>query len=184
MKKYLIGLIILLLVLTGCVSTSKACYEYMSTVEVTGDAGLWKTKHYVDEFGNPTNDGYIMTVALGKFTNSATNGSDLKVEVLCNENDAEIELLEYGKYPINVIGTSTINIKINFEGQTVNLGRGWFSESTKRITINNALPLFKALVEHEKVTMYITIDNYGKSTYLFDIYSAGFEYNYKEAFLK
>ena len=184
MKRYLIGLIVVLLCLTGCAST--AGYEYMNTVEVSGDAGLWETKYYVDNFKNPTDEAYITTTSIGTFTNSATNGSELIAKVIVNENNVEVELLEYGSYPINIIGNSLRNVKINFDGQTVNLGNAWFDSSTKRLLISNKkiVSLFQALVEHEKVTMYITIDNYGRSTYLFDIYSAGFEYNYKEAFLK
>lgn len=158
--------------------------DYMKTVEVTGDEGLWRVGDYVDNFKLPTGKHYIYTANTGVFTNSATNGSDLLVQVLCNENDVEINLLEYGSYPISVIEDNSINVMINANGKTIDLGFGKFNESTKRIKLNKVYPLFKALVENEVVKMYIEINDYGVSTYLFDIYSAGFEYNYHKAFLE
>lgn len=186
MKKIsLLICLVLLIVLVGCASLlNTKGSEYMKTIEVTGDEGLWRVGNYVDNFKNPTGEHYIYTTNTGVFTNSATNGSDLSVQLLCNENDVEIELLEYGSYPISVIGDNPISIMINVNGQTTYLGSGKFSESTKRIEFNNVYPLFKALVENKVVKMYIEINDYGRSTYLFDIYSAGFEYNYHKAFLE
>lgn len=186
MKKAYLILSVVLVLLVGCASLpNDKGSEYMKTVEVSGDEGLWRIGDFVDEFHNPTGEHYIYTANIGTFTNSATNGSDLTVTLICNMNDVELKLLEYGSFPISVIDNfPSINIRINVGGETIDLGSGEFSKSTKRITIHNVYPLFKALVENKVVKMYIEINDYGKSTYLFDIYSAGFEYTYHEAFLK
>lgn len=160
-------------------------YEYMAGIKPIGDNGAWLVKNYVDEFGNPTYNKYIATSTIGAFSNSATNGSELYVEILVNKNNVEIELLEYGSYPISVIGSSAyINVKMSVFGETIDVGEATFNKYTKRLTINNALPVFKTLAENSKVRMLITIDDYSLSKYLFDIDTAGFEYTYHEAFVK
>lgn len=179
--------VLTVVLLVGCASIvpSDAGYVYMSGITPAGDNGVWKAKSYVDEFRNPTDKRYIVTQSVGTFSNSATNGSKLYAEIIVNRNSVEINLLEYGSYPISVIGSdSSIDVRINVNGETIELGRAWFSESTKRLTIYNTLPLFKALVENPEITMLVTINDYGLSKYLFDINSAGFEYTYHEAFLK
>lgn len=160
-------------------------YEYMAGIKPIGDNGAWLVKNYVDEFGNPTNNIFISTSTIGAFSNSATNGSELYVEILVNKNNVEIELLEYGSYPISVIGSSAyINVKMSVFGETIDVGEATFNKYTKRLTINNALPIFKTFAENSKVRMLITIDEYNISKYLFDIDTAGFEYTYHEAFVK
>lgn len=186
MKKVLL-ITLMVVILTSCTSMipNNAGYEYMTTITPVGDNGVWKVKNYVDEFGNPTDNKYIATSTIGAFSNSATNGSELIAGILANKNDVEINLLEYGTYPISVIGSSaSINVKMSVNGETINVGNAIFLKGTKRLVINNALPVFKALVENPKVTMLITINDYGLSRYLFDIDSAGFEYTYHEAFIK
>lgn len=175
MKKVLFVLLLIIL-MVSCT---------MAGITPIGDNGVWLVKNYVDEFGNPTDNKYITTSTIGTFSNSATNGSELYVEILVNKNNVEIELLEYGSYPISVIGRSAyINVKMSVNGETIDVGEATFDKYTKRLTINNALPVFKALTENPNVRMLITIDDYSLSKYLFDIDSAGFEYTYHEAFVK
>ena len=43
----------------------------------------WQIDYYVDDFGDKTDEGFVYkTVKNGKFSNSATNGSDLVVKFL------------------------------------------------------------------------------------------------------
>ena len=57
----------------------------------------WKLKHYVDEFGDETDDKYINYVGIGTFSNTATTDSLLKVSILVDTNSGiAIKLYEYG----------------------------------------------------------------------------------------
>ncbi len=60
--------------------------------------GNWEIKYYVDDFGEPTKNGYITyhSRIIGEFSNSATSNSILSVVLLFNENDYNIKLYEYG----------------------------------------------------------------------------------------
>ncbi len=96
----------------------------------------------------------------------------------------EIQLLEYGSHPISVIGSKSITIKISADGKTIALGYGRYSESTRRITVEDSLTLFEALCESKDLAMYILIEDYGRDTYLFDIPTSGFAYAYNQAFIQ
>ena len=168
-------------------SNGEQPYNYMSELEVTGDNGKWDIDCYVDDFGNDTSNKYIYTNTTGTFTNSATNGSNLSVKILCNKNTMSINLLEYGRYPLSLIEDyPKIEMKINYDGQTKEFTGLQYDSSTKRIVINdtyNVRRLYQAFVENPKVKMLITIKDYNTSTYLFEINTAGFEYTYQQAFV-
>lgn len=62
--------------------------------------GIWKIDRFVDEFGDYTNEYHIRNDKFikGKFSNSATDNSDLLVLLLISDNnDSAIKLFEYGK---------------------------------------------------------------------------------------
>ena len=62
------------------------------------EESLWETYYYVDDFNQPTEDGYICnsTYFLGTFSNSATTDSNLLVNVVVDEVDIAFFLYEYG----------------------------------------------------------------------------------------
>lgn len=183
MKNFLfIGLVCLCL--SSCLSfENNEAFNYMSTVNVTGDWGVWQKRFYVDEFKQFTKDAYIKTSLNGVFSNSATNGSELMVNIIGNKNNIEFDLLEYGNYPLSLIGDYNISIKISCNGETIKLGGASYSETTKRLKVYDSLTLMKAFVENSEVIMRIDIDNYGLSSYLFKVNTAGFEYAYHKAFI-
>lgn len=63
------------------------------------EGSLWETYYYVDNFNQPTEDGYIgnSTCFLGTFSNSATTDSELLVNVVVDEVDVAFFLYEYGR---------------------------------------------------------------------------------------
>lgn len=62
------------------------------------NTGIWGIGNYVDEFGEPTKDGYItnLNYIKGYFSNTATQNSDLNVQFLIsNSSNVSIQLYEY-----------------------------------------------------------------------------------------
>jgi hypothetical protein len=60
--------------------------------------GIWKIQYFVDDFGEPTKEGYITTEnpIYGTFSNSATQNSDLRVHfIIAGEKSVAIKLFEY-----------------------------------------------------------------------------------------
>ena len=61
----------------------------------------WRINHYVDDFGDPTDEMYITSKynQFGTFSNSATSNSILKWLFLIDEYSITIKLFEYGSAP-------------------------------------------------------------------------------------
>lgn len=72
--------------------------ETTSSESTPNEESLWETYYYVDDFNQPTEDGYICnsTYFLGTFSNSATTDSNLLVNVVVDEVDIAFFLYEYG----------------------------------------------------------------------------------------
>ena len=70
------------------------------------NVGNWTYGFYVDEFGDSTNQGYVSQTVKGTFSNSATEGSRLRVSMFVSTDGYRIEtpffrLYEYdGKNPL------------------------------------------------------------------------------------
>lgn len=73
------------------------------------NAGNWTYGFYVDEFGDSTNQGYVSQTVKGTFSNSATEGSRLRVSMFLSINSSgtgyrvpiSFRLYEYdGKNPV------------------------------------------------------------------------------------
>lgn len=77
----------------------------VALAESTNEYGIWEMKAFVDEFDMPTDNYFIVNeeVAFGKFSNSATNGSDLAIFLFCeefsdtHEEYINIRLFEYAR---------------------------------------------------------------------------------------
>jgi len=76
--------VVLLLVITG---------------QVYAGYNWWSYGHFTDEFGERTKNTFIEIETEGVFSNSATTGSKLYVQVLVSKNgrDGKIALIEYNK---------------------------------------------------------------------------------------
>mgnify|MGYP001347003215 CR=1 FL=1 len=80
------------------------------------NTGMWTVRYYVDEFGDPTSQGYISNTNLisGTFSNSATQNSDLNVRFLIsNSSDISIKLFEYArKNPVKAYSAEDYRVRI------------------------------------------------------------------------
>ena len=133
------------------------------------DLGMWVLAHYVDEFGNPTNDSYIANAVWikGKFSNSITEGAALNVRFLIDKDDVALQLYEYGgKNPVKVFDTTKYSIAIldsNGEKHT-----GEATEFSDRLYLPRGV--LDILAQNGKISFYI-IENskYSNSEYSFTI---------------
>ena len=72
-------------------------FSFNSFAEEIGD---WDYGYFVDEFDDPTDTGYLRIITYGKFSNVATEGSDLRVHMLLSEDDfsnPRFTLYEYNR---------------------------------------------------------------------------------------
>jgi len=96
-----------------------------ATPGATG-ASMWRVRHYQDKFGEATKEGYITTETpiLGTFSNSATQDSELRVDLLLDANqDANIQLYEYARNnPVKAYSPDNYDVSIKGkDGKVMNL---------------------------------------------------------------
>ena len=63
--------------------------------------GKWYHGFYNDEFGDKTNNGYVILYGSGDFSNSATSSSELKVSMLLRGGSLEREDILFSLYEYN-----------------------------------------------------------------------------------
>lgn len=100
--------------------------------------GIWNISHYVDDFGEPTKEAYITCNRfLGKFSNSATEGSDLGVYFLIDKSkDIDIKLFEYNhNNPVKALSVDIYYVLVrDKDGKKYNL-RGYMRGGSDRLSI-------------------------------------------------
>ena len=84
----------------------------------------WFVQNYVDDFGDPTDKCYMYGVFTGKFSNTATTGSDLKVmvsilpETYSDGYMISFRLLEYDEYLATYNKKDLIKLDFKINGET------------------------------------------------------------------
>lgn len=80
------------------------------------NTGIWEVTYYVDDFGEPTNQGYIRNTYLlrGTFSNTATENSALNVRFLISSSrHISIMLYEYaGNNPVKAYSSESYKVLI------------------------------------------------------------------------
>jgi len=152
-------------------------------IKERNDKGIWNVKHYVDEFGEATKEGYIQANIKGSFSNSATNNSKLNITFLITDsNDLDFQLYEYaGNNPVKSYGSDKYNVSIkDQEGKVHKLVATNYSDrlsfGKKHSKILHNIFLKGGLV---KFSLYDI--NTPSSKYRFDIENAA---KYEKAYLK
>ena len=176
-------------------STVVSSYTPSSTVESSSYSRVesseaksnWELRYFVDDFGEPTNDAYIMCIGEGSFSNSATNKSDLLYAILYDKSKNEdsrfqIKLFEYGSYPVNNTYSSgryyTIKVKC---GSSTATKEGFMnSDNGDRIFVDSSNDIVECLKNGNDVTFSITQDDRPSTNYLFKVKADGFSKAYNQ----
>tara|TARA_B100002051_G_C16677273_1_gene607765 strand:- start:19 stop:633 length:615 start_codon:yes stop_codon:yes gene_type:complete len=152
------------------------------------DFGIWKLSYFVDDFGDPTNKGYIRNESYikGRFSNSATTNSDLDVRFIITKDNVSIKLYEYGgNHPIKgrpLSHTYTIFVKHN--GKIAKAGKRnnkdfYGSNYSDRMSIRQSKDFLKLLLQGGEFKIKIK-ENDSSSQYNFTINADGFSNVYKK----
>lgn len=144
------------------------------------NTGIWTIKYYVDEFNNPTEDGYITTkeYVRGTFSNSATTNSDLLVVWLIDKDDVAIKLAEYGRSVVKSSYSSTDYsiVMLDPDGKKVTM-TGKMYKGGDRIYFDSQYEstIIDALKQNGSITIKISeLGKYASSSYLFKMEDTSF----------
>jgi len=95
--------------------------EKVEDATAVEQSSAWEIKHYVDDFGDKTDKQYqVYLDSEGKFSNSATSGSELFAKMIIDEQYIRFDLYEYGKGPCvgKEIGTATYKLSVKSGNET------------------------------------------------------------------
>lgn len=142
-------------------------------LENINNTGGWVVQHYVDNFGEPTNEKYITTkdIIKGTFSNSATQDSSLSVYFLISSSsNVNIMLYEYsGNNPVKAYSKTMyrVNLQDSF-GNRYTLRAANYND---RLNFNSddSMKIHKAFLAGGIVKFRIAEEEYRTTNYSFDV---------------
>ena len=136
------------------------------------EQGLWELKYFVDEFNEPTKDGYIIQYCDGVFSNSATTDSKLTGKVMITaKGELQVMLLEYGRNKVKSYSSSTkeYRVKIKEDGKDGIVFKGLVGFYSDRLLFTQP-EVVNLLKSGKKLKVYIIeASKYSNSAYLFSV---------------
>ena len=138
------------------------------------DVGDWTNRFYVDDFGDKTNKGFISQTVKGKFSNSATQNSRLRVEIYISnanvmENVPWFRLYEYdGGNPIKgVYSRNGMSCRIKNQDNIISrlpITQNQGSDHFEISYIRKNIKMFEELIVNEGTASFVCIDDNNKSS--------------------
>ena len=147
-------------------------------LEELNSIGNWSKSFYVDDFGDETNEGFISQIVRGKFSNSATQNSRLRVKIYISnanvmENVPWFRLYEYdGRNPIKgVYSQNGMKCRIKNQDNTISelpITQRQGSDAFQISYIKKNIKMFEELIANEGSANFVCIDdNTSSSKYMF-----------------
>ena len=149
--------------------------------------GIWMIKYFVDDFGDPTDKGYIASQywkdVKGTFSNSATSNSNLNVDfIIKGKDNIAVKLYEYARNtPVQAYTSADYSINVKDSNGIKHSMTGRINEGGDRVYFDpdsNINKMHNILMNEGEVSVVITKSEYGLSTYRFKFNADG----YKNAF--
>ena len=150
------------------------------------DVGDWTNRFYVDDFGDKTNQGFIAQTVKGKFSNSATQNSRLRVEIYISnanvmQNVPWFRLYEYdGSNPIKgVYSRNGMSCRIKNQDNIISrlpITQNQGSDHFEISYIRKNIKMFEELIVNEGTASFVCIDdNSSTSKYMFKFDFKGYK---------
>ena len=154
-------------------------------LEELNSIGNWEKDFYVDDFGDETNNGFISQTVKGKFSNSATQNSRLRVEIYISnanvmENVPWFRLYEYdGRNPIKgIYRQNRLDCKVKNQNSIVSNTTLYIYEGYDYFTLGGGREwekMFKELILNEGSAKFVCADSTNKtSKYMFEFDFKGY----------
>lgn len=98
---------------------SESNSQQVSENEIADTSTRWKIENYVDDFGDPTDETFVLGVFEGTFKNSVNLNTELTVAILYDDSNTNekfgIKLMEYDSHIVNISSSDTVKIKIKIK---------------------------------------------------------------------
>ena len=159
----------------------KSLLIILITLTTFQTSAQWTKAYYVDDFGDKTEQAYLGYIAEGIFSNSATNGSRLKVLVVVDKGRSlRFKVFEYGNNPAN-FSPDHITVKtksiLNGEPQVLEFranqsGANVYLKKVEKDGMEDFIELLKKSTSIS--VMFRETSKYSSSSYVFKIDATGF----------
>ena len=152
-------------------------------------SGNWTVKYYVDDFGDPTNEGYIANQdnLVGQFSNSATTNSELKAcFIVSDSSSVAIKLFEYGSSTVKAYSIDTYTIKVKDSIGNVHSLNGTIYKGGDRLYIDNSYKkkhvsqMHNLLLKGGKLTFLINSTENSLTNYKIPFDATGYKNAYNQ----
>ena len=163
-----------------------------SSAASTNETGIWEVKYYVDDFQEPTDDGYVRSETItGTFSNSATTNSECDFVLVVDDWSITLFAYEYGWSQVQgTFGDTSYTVKIRTGNGDEFTASASLDKGDDRIYIGlfdseTREKILSALQEGGKISFLLTeSDAYGVAdSYLFTIDDAsGFSAAYNQLY--
>jgi hypothetical protein len=132
----------------------------------------WVKKYYVDDFGDPTTDGYETFMATGTFSNSATTNSECAFKFVKDDTSLMIHVYEYQTKKANSIEATFESIKLKTPSGNI--------ETIKKVFFTKSGSLYFS--KEELVKILDVLSEKGSYTMIFERTSKYSNSSYKAKF--
>ncbi|MCL2695236.1 MAG: hypothetical protein FWE69_02800 [Clostridiales bacterium] len=141
----------------------------------TPEPSNWEIAHYVDDFGDPTADRYLRGSFSGRFSNTATSGSNLDVIVFYGSS-ISFRLFEYGRLKATFSSRDDLILKIKVDEKVDEYRLSGTTPNGDLYLFGDGFTQIGAyLKDGKEISCIITI---GSSRYSFSIDGIGFAREY------
>lgn len=174
MNKYSYLIISLgILIFQSCVSSNKKTDQEIDTTPiiveevVTVPENTWELNYFVDDFGEKTNEGYLLNVCQGEFSNSATTNSHLRVDIVVTPEHIRFDMYEYGN--LYMKGEGILQFRAKLPDDTEVMFNTYNSDDGANSVLKSDISKVRELFEKYPKLRFAakTTTSYSTSTYRF-----------------
>lgn len=169
---------------------SDGTWEYQGQKNNFKGDGIWSIKYFIDDFGDPTDEGYIAHdyYIKGTFSNSATTNTSLNIFMIVKaQNDISVQLYEYaGNTPVQAYSSTEYQINIKDSNGKKHLLEGKMYEGGNRVYFDPSSKVNKfheILLNEGEISVVLKNNQYGGvSSYKYKFNANGYKNVYNELF--
>tara|TARA_B100000767_G_C19549535_1_gene444350 strand:+ start:78 stop:704 length:627 start_codon:yes stop_codon:yes gene_type:complete len=171
---------------------SDGTWEYVTKKTISTEGlGNWEVKYFVDDFGDPTSQGYITNKKNleGQFSNSAaTNAKLVAYFIAIDSSSIALKLFEYGSSVVKAYSTDNYSVRIKDDnGETYSLNgniykggdRLFIDDSYKKKHVSK---LHHILLKGGKLTIVIKEAEYSLTSYKLSFDASGYKNAYNQLY--
>ena len=174
------------------VLNSDGTWEYVTKKIISTEGlGNWEVKYFVDDFGDPTNQGYITNnkILEGQFSNSATtNAKLLAYFIVKDSSNVALKLFEYGSNAVKAYSTDNYSVKIKDDNGKTYAFNGNMYKGGDRLYIDDSYKkkhvsqMHHLLLKGGKLTIVIKGTEYSLTSYKLSFDATGYKNAYNQLY--